>query len=269
MGIDPEQARAEYLDSLGDPSPPIGELMANTTNTASVTAKQFRRSGVVDEETGVVPDSLRRQTQSAARESSEYYTVTSGEYFSDFGAIDDYSVLPDGMGKGKREQYEFSSKRGGTHLAPDDMDPKIAAELGVPSTQAAPLSVIPTSSINPDKPRTVAAGYDPTRMVLTVVFRDGTFYNYYEIDATEWRDFRARVSKGRYIKASLDRKIRGTASAFGMPAAHREALYRAARTAQHRQGGKQEDHVKDNARRRRIYAAKKAAKSRVAGGRPF
>ena len=38
----------------------------------------------------------------------------------------------------------------------------------------AALTDIPTSSTNVRRPRTVAAGYDEEREVLTVMFRDGT-----------------------------------------------------------------------------------------------
>jgi hypothetical protein len=56
---------------------------------------------------------------------------------------------------------------------------------------------IPTSSTNYSRPRTVAAGYDPYRQVMTVVFRDGTFYNYYEVTPSEWEAFHASYSKGK------------------------------------------------------------------------
>ena len=42
------------------------------------------------------------------------------------------------------------------------------------------LYEVPTSTSRPDKPRTVAAAYNPKRSVLTVMFRDSTLYNYYE-----------------------------------------------------------------------------------------
>lgn len=63
---------------------------------------------------------------------------------------------------------------------------------------------IPTSSTNYKRPRTVAAGYSPDpnypetdKGILTVVFRDGTFYNYYEVTHGEWQNFHASYSKGR------------------------------------------------------------------------
>ena len=100
-------------------------------------------------------------------------------------------------------------------------------------------SVIPTSSSNPERPRTVAAGYDKVREVLTVVFRDGTFYNYYEVRPTEWQDFKRRVSKGRYIYENLDFKPRGPANVNSVPAGARRTLYGLARLNQLKSGGKQ------------------------------
>jgi len=98
--------------------------------------------------------------------------------------------------------------------------------------EPAPISIVPTSTINPERPRTVAAGYDDKRSVLTVVFRDGTFYNYYDVTADEWTQFKASYSKGRYILAVLDGKPRGTARMANASLAAREGLYRIARTGQ-------------------------------------
>lgn len=103
----------------------------------------------------------------------------------------------------------------------------------------APLSVVPTSTTNPKRPRTVAAGYDKRRQTLTVVFRDGTFYNYYEVSPVEWQAFKSRVSKGQYIYQTLDYKSRGPANVNSIPAYARTALYRVARTSQINLGGTQ------------------------------
>ena len=106
-------------------------------------------------------------------------------------------------------------------------------------TAAAPLTLVPTSSSHPERPRTVAAGYDKSRGVITVVFRDGTFYNYYEVSASEWQDFKRRVSKGQYIYKYLDFKPRGPANVRSIPAGVRKEFYRYARISQRSSGGKQ------------------------------
>lgn len=98
--------------------------------------------------------------------------------------------------------------------------------------QPAPISIVPTSTTNPERPRTVAAGYDEGRQVLTVVFRDGTFYNYYDVDRPTWEQFKAVQSKGRFIASNLDSLPRGTANMSKSPIFAREQLYRVARTGQ-------------------------------------
>ena len=96
----------------------------------------------------------------------------------------------------------------------------------------AELSVVPTSTINPERPRTVAAGYDRKENKITVVFRDGTFYNYYQVSPQEWQRFKAVVSKGRFIMAYLDSKPRGLADVSELSLTARKAFYRFSRAAQ-------------------------------------
>lgn len=96
----------------------------------------------------------------------------------------------------------------------------------------AEMSVVPTSTINPERPRTVAAGYDSVEKKITVVFRDGTYYNYYQVDKNEWQAFKARVSKGRYILSYLDSKPRGPADVSSISATAQKAFYRIARASQ-------------------------------------
>jgi hypothetical protein len=102
---------------------------------------------------------------------------------------------------------------------------------------------VPTSSTNYERPRTVAAGYDPDRQTMTVVFRDGTFYNYYEVSPGEWEAFHASYSKGRpwLNKKSKSQssdglfihKPRGDAGDMeNVDPSIREALYRVSRTQQ-------------------------------------
>ena len=108
----------------------------------------------------------------------------------------------------------------------------------------APLTVVPTSTTNPERPRTVAAGYDKEEEKITVVFRDGTFYNYYEVTPAEWQAFKARVSKGRYIYKYLDFKPRGAADVDSISQTARKAFYRFTRAAQIKSGGKKTKELK-------------------------
>lgn len=104
---------------------------------------------------------------------------------------------------------------------------------GVP----APLTEVPTSTINPDRPRTIAAGYDNSRQCLTVVFRDGTYYNYYNVNNATWQNFKRARSKGRYILTYLDSHPRGVADVSQLNATARESLYRLSRTGQIKRQG--------------------------------
>jgi hypothetical protein len=90
----------------------------------------------------------------------------------------------------------------------------------------------PTATSNPKRPRTVAAGYDKQRQTLTLVFRDGTFYNYYEVSAAMWQTFKSLPSKGAYIKRYLDKKPRGEAEMSYVSKNAQELLYRVSRTNQ-------------------------------------
>ena len=71
-----------------------------------------------------------------------------------------------------------------------------------PNTDFAKLTLKGTSTTNTDKPRTTAAGYDKDTKIMTVVFRDGTWWNYYDVPFDMWEDFEYAESKGRFLKDS-------------------------------------------------------------------
>ena len=66
------------------------------------------------------------------------------------------------------------------------------------------LTLVPTETSNPDEPRTLGAGYDENYFILTVQFRDGTLYNYYDVPPKIWYAFRMSPSKGIYMQQELD-----------------------------------------------------------------
>ena len=99
-------------------------------------------------------------------------------------------------------------------------------------TSPADITVVPTSTTNPERPRTVAAGYDEDEEKLTVIFRDGTFYNYYEVSGGEWAAFKANRSKGAIIARMLDFKPRGPADVSSLSKKAQQAFYRYSRGAQ-------------------------------------
>jgi hypothetical protein len=64
----------------------------------------------------------------------------------------------------------------------------------------------PTPSINPPRPRTMAAGYDRSTQTLRIRFRDGAVYAYNEVTPREWQNFKRVKSPGRFINRVLNQK---------------------------------------------------------------
>lgn len=62
----------------------------------------------------------------------------------------------------------------------------------------------PTPSINPPRPRTLAAGYDPRTQTLRIKFRDGAVYEYHDVPPRVWRNFKRVKSPGRAINRVLN-----------------------------------------------------------------
>ena len=118
------------------------------------------------------------------------------------------------------------------------MIPGMRGPQGAEGNAPAAITMVPTATKHPERPRTVAAGYDSSRDVLTVIFRDGTFYNYYEVTPVQWQAFKSAPSKGVYIYNQLDFHPRGPASTTGVSPAIRENLYRIARGVQVQKKGK-------------------------------
>lgn len=130
-----------------------------------------------------------------------------------------------------RQFYDFIELTGELNV------PGYAGPQNEEDTSPAELTLVPTSSSNPDRPRTVAAGYDEDEEKLTVMFRDGTLYNYYEVDPSEWAAFKANRSKGAVIYRMLDFKPRGYADDSSLSKGAREAFYRYSRGIQVVKGG--------------------------------
>lgn len=62
----------------------------------------------------------------------------------------------------------------------------------------------PTPTINPGRPRTLAAGYDERTMTLRVKFREGEIYEYYRVPPSVWYQFQRAQSPGRFINTKLN-----------------------------------------------------------------
>jgi len=77
-------------------------------------------------------------------------------------------------------------------------------ELAINGDDQYLLPYQPTPTINPGRPRTLAAGYDERSQTLRIKFRDGDYYTYYNIPPSVWWKFRRANSPGRYINTTLN-----------------------------------------------------------------
>lgn len=178
--------------------------------------RELRNKGYLAQDAYAVPEPMEARGKQARFEVKEIWEDFSQQYWNERGTGYDYENLA------------------------DDPQPVISSTV---DTSPAPLSLIPTSSMFPRRPRTTAAGYDAERMVATVMFRDGTLYNYYVVYPFDWRTFVNRHSKGQYIKEYWDGHRRGPAAVeFGDDARHLQAIAMASRTAQIRAQGLQKEH---------------------------
>lgn len=63
----------------------------------------------------------------------------------------------------------------------------------------------PTPTINPGRPRTLAAGYDDRTQTLRIKFRNGEIYEYFKVPPSVWWQFNRAQSPGRFINVTLNR----------------------------------------------------------------
>jgi hypothetical protein len=161
----------------------------------------------------------------AVRASQLGYDITSGSYYVTSTAYDSST----------KSRYT----RGGIEYD------NLASDARDYENEAAPITVKPTSTTNPLKPRTIAAGYragtseDGRAGTLTVIFRDGSYYNYYDVEPYLWQQFKQVKSKGRFIRMYLDQKPRGYASVSYITAIAQKTEYYVSRTNQLVAKGKQ------------------------------
>lgn len=79
-----------------------------------------------------------------------------------------------------------------------------AMELARNGDDSILLPYQPTPSINPPRPRTLAAGYDSKARVLRIRFRDGTPWEYYDVPPNVWQNFKKVKSPGRFVNRVLN-----------------------------------------------------------------
>lgn len=148
------------------------------------------------------------------------------------------------------EDYDYDVKTGfGDSSQPiDDTEFFGSPGIGPQNPRPAPLTVKPTTSTNFSRPYTVAAGWerypaqgrvsqDQELGTLTVMFRDGTLWNYYNVDRSFWITFKSAMSKGQFINKHaqnprLNSYPHGPADISGVPASSQQYIQQVSREAQ-------------------------------------
>jgi hypothetical protein len=238
QGLAGDPAWERFTDETGTPASPTDVLGA-----IDIQGDQFE-SGVLRE---LVTDIGPYQTISYWEEADPALEEETGYLYQRQETVAQYFADTAGKRFDPKTTSNFDAERGGIDVG-TSTDPDVLAYISSVGKWPADITLAPTATTNPVRPRTVAAGYDGNRKVLTVVFRDGTFYNYYGVDGGQWSNFVRARSKGKFIYTYLDAKVRGVADASGMPLAHRELLYKAARTTQTLREGLQHGHSKKSKR---------------------
>lgn len=195
-------------------------------------------------------DGIREARMQRARETGRQYAPRVDE----FGRpvfYDDYTkeYYVDRAGKFRPKQRTddgYIVKQGDDVL---DEDFEFGGEgVGPESRRPAALTVKPTTSTDFSRPYTVAAGWerypaqgrvtqDQELGTLSVMFRDGTLWNYYNVDRSFWITFKSAISKGQFINKNaqnprLNSYPHGPADLSGAPLENRQFIQRISREAQ-------------------------------------
>jgi hypothetical protein len=173
---------------------------------------------------------------SRASQFAAVYESTSRDFPANFaGSFYDQVGLPKYLFDEQIYASKWYKPRSADNSYINEQSEREIAPVGI----AAPLSDIPTSSSNYVRPRTVAAGWlrdeeDQNSGTLTVVFRDGTLWNYYGVSVDDWNKFHWAYSKGALLKPANE-MISFTSdgpATIDLSKPAMQMLYNAARTAQ-------------------------------------
>lgn len=201
------------------------------------------------------------------------------------GGPDIVNRMPEYRGDLNRGRFNLKGEvYDGNDMDADELDDDV---------RKAPVNVdrlsIPTSTSNPSRPRTLAAGYylyvgerakeyADQRGTLTVMFRDGTFYNYYNVPPGTWQEFKSSISKGPMLNRRnkfqgsdgiLLAYPHGPANISEVPEQLQRYVYRAARSAQLASAAKYKRNIKvgDRAVRTTYVPTSKQKQVRYSKGR--
>lgn len=143
--------------------------------------------------TGVPPNSARSRAQRWDQANQQQQQTGRRGVWDDIFA-------PTQAQRTERDE-ELASRPDVVHMDPMEW---WALEMARQGNDVALLDYQPTPSINPPRPRTLAAGYSDSTLTLRVRFRNGQVYAYNKVPPNVWRQFKMQKSPGRYINRVLN-----------------------------------------------------------------
>lgn len=199
-GISSRVARelgADAASKPGDFKDPLGLLPYAPNRTPNPKTGQFVTARLLVD-LGNLKDQVGRATSSQELDVLQRRMLNVSRELTRLG-IDSSSVEGLKYDPKPAEYYTSGEYTGSANITSADIGVSISANL----------TDIPTSTTNFRRPRTVAAGYDPENRIVTVIFRDGTAWNYYGVPSDAWLKFSNSITKGPFLNDARHNKGRG------------------------------------------------------------
>lgn len=240
--VDPNDAfyklRGGRTNALRNVFQPMQPIPKNTPNKYLTYPKQMAKAFGIPEDIDQISDELGFNNLGVMSVADKEDLAQSQEIWQSNEVWENFQRAPGGKRQHRGAEY--------TNYADQAINPKIGAinvetgeyvETGPASFDADLVDDIevPTATSNPERPRTVAAAFEDGRSIITVVFRDGTIYNYYNCTRDLWDRFKAATNKGQFILSDLDSLPRGPANMSQIPEELRIVAYGRFRGEQVRQ----------------------------------
>ena len=110
--------------------------------------------------------------------------------------------MADDFRPNRQQQDKMSARFNEWSDAASKLGPLNDFEMFTPRETPPTYQSMTAPTINPKRPRALKLAYSREAKKLVVKFRDGTWWEYNEIEVEFWNDLKASNSTGRYLKNS-------------------------------------------------------------------
>lgn len=138
---------------------------------------------------------LRENQSTRSREYERtFFDGSEGDNLADLGVVTEEEQR---IARDRGEVFGAATGRGARAIQAEDLE-----DIQWDPARAYPQ--IQTHSSNPERPRTIAAGYDPENAILRITFRNGVTYEYLGVNPRVWSTFQRAPSPGMFIDQVLN-----------------------------------------------------------------